>query len=71
MSIAEVKERIARMNVRQRQAIQRYLVSLELTPPRGTQAWRREMARRIDEMKAGHFYTLDEVRGMLAGKDRR
>jgi hypothetical protein len=71
MSIAEVKERIAKMNVRQRQALQRYLISLELTPPRGSPAWRREMARRIDEMKAGNFHTLDEVRGMLARKGKR
>lgn len=68
MSIAEVKERIAKMNVRQRHAIQRHLADIELraeAPKVGSAAWRREMARRIDEVKAGKGYTHTEVRALI------
>ena len=68
MSIAEVKESIAKMNAKQRRELWQYLTDLETEPKRGTAAWRREMARRINEMQAGNFYTMDEVRATL---DRR
>ncbi|GEM_PF-3335997 len=68
MSIAEVKERIAKMNVRQRHALQRHLADIELKtvePKVGTAAWKREMARRVDEVKAGKGYTHTEVRALI------
>ncbi len=68
MSIAEVKERIAKMNAKQRREIRQYLADLEMEPKAGTAAWRREMARRINEMQAGNFYTMDEVRAVLDRK---
>ena len=64
MSIAEVKERIAKMNV-----LQRHLADIELKseePKVGSVAWKREMARRIDEVKAGKGYTHSEVRTLIA-----
>ena len=39
-------------------------------PKVGTVAWKREMARRIDEMKAGNFYTMDEVRALIDQRRR-
>ncbi len=68
MSIAEVKATISKMNVRQRRELRQYLTDLETEPKRGTKAWRVEMARRINEMQAGNFYTMDEVRAMIARK---
>ena len=68
MSIAEVKERISKMNVRQRHALQRHLADIELKsaePKVGSVAWKREMARRIDEVKAGKGYTHTEVRTLI------
>jgi len=70
MSIAEVKERLSKMNVRQRRAIRSFLNDLETEPKVGTVAWKREMARRIDEAKAGNFYTLDEVRALIEQRRR-
>lgn len=68
MSIAEIKATISKMNVRQRRELRRYLNDLETEPKPGTMAWKREMARRINEMQAGNFYTLDEARAMLTRK---
>lgn len=68
MSIAEVKATISKMNVRQRRELRQYLTDLETEPKPGTKAWKVEMARRINEMQAGNFYTMDEVRAMIARK---
>jgi len=68
MSILEIKASIAGMTPRQRRALQRHLASLELRasePRPGTVAWRKEMARRIDAVKAGKGYTHDEVRALI------
>jgi hypothetical protein len=70
MSIAEIKKRLSKMNVRQRRAIRTFLIDLETEPKVGTVAWKREMARRIDEMKAGNFYTMDEVRALIDQRRR-
>jgi hypothetical protein len=68
MSIAEVKATISKMTVRQRHTLQRYLVDLEMQadePKPGTLAWRREMARRIDEVLDGRGFSHEEVRAMI------
>ncbi|MFA6288413.1 MAG: hypothetical protein WC661_13605 [Opitutaceae bacterium] len=70
MSVAEIKKRLSKMNVRQRRAIRTFLIDLETEPKVGTVAWKREMARRIDEMKAGNFYTMDEVRALIDQRRR-
>ena len=70
MSIAEIKKRLSKMNVRQRRAIRTFLIDLETEPKVGTVAWKREMARRIDEMKEGNFYTMDEVRALIDQRRR-
>jgi hypothetical protein len=68
MSITEVKATISKMNIRQRGALQRHLADMDLRadePRVGTAAWRREMARRIDEVRAGKGYTHAEVRTLI------
>jgi hypothetical protein len=68
MSIAEVKASISKMTARQRGALQRHLIDLDLRssePASGTMAWRREMGRRIDEVRAGKGYTQAEVRTLI------
>jgi len=61
MSIAEVKERIAKMNLRQRREIQLYLIELRHSTP----AWKKETAKRIREMQAGKGVPLEELQRRL------
>ncbi|MBC8040677.1 MAG: hypothetical protein H7Y06_09055 [Opitutaceae bacterium] len=61
MSIAEVKERIAKMNLRQRREIQLYLIQLRSETP----AWKKETARRNRELAAGKGISLDELKRRL------
>ena len=61
MSIAEVKERIAKMNLRQRREIQMYLIQLR----HGTPAWKKETAKRIRAMQAGKGIPLEELQRRL------
>lgn len=68
MSITEIKQRISQMNLRQRRELRQYLLDMEVEPKPGTVAWGKEMARRIDEMKAGNCYTLDEARAKLRSR---
>ena len=68
MSIAEIKASISKMTSRQRGALQRHLIDLDLRagePEAGTVAWRREMGRRIDEVRAGKGYTQAEVKALI------
>jgi hypothetical protein len=64
MSIAEVKERIAKMSLRQRREIQLYLIELRHATP----AWKKETAKRIRDMQAGKGISLDEARKRLGVK---
>jgi predicted restriction endonuclease len=68
MSITEIKATISKMNVRQRRELRQYLTDLETEPKAGTKAWKVEMARRINEMQSGTFYTMDEARAIIARK---
>lgn len=61
MSIAEVKERIAKMNLRQRREIQLYLIQLRSETP----AWKKETARRNRELAAGKGISITEARKRL------
>ena len=61
MSIAEVKERIAKMSPGQRREIQLYLLQLRSETP----AWKKETARRNRELVAGKGISLTEARKRL------
>jgi hypothetical protein len=57
MSVLEIKQRLSRLSARQRTEIQVYLHQLK----RATPAWKKATAKKIDEVKAGRFTTLDEL----------
>lgn len=57
MSVLELKQRISRLSLRERKEIQLYLLRLKRTTP----AWRKATAKRIREMQAGKFTTLEEL----------
>lgn len=57
MSTLEVKQTLSRMSQRERQEIQLYLLRLK----RETPAWRRTTAKKIREMQAGKFTTLQQL----------
>jgi hypothetical protein len=61
MSIAEVKERIAKMSLRQRREIQLYLIQLRHATP----AWKKRTAKRIRDMQAGKGVSLEELQRRL------
>ena len=57
MSILQVKQSLSRMSQRERQEIQLYLLRLK----RETPAWRRATAKKIREMKAGRYTTIEQL----------
>lgn len=61
MSVEEVKERIAKMNARQRREIQLYLIQLRSETP----AWRKETTRRNRELAAGKGVAFAELKKQL------
>lgn len=61
MSVEEVKERIAKMNARQRREIQLYLIQLRSETP----AWRKETTRRNRELAAGKGVSFAELKKQL------
>ncbi|MBI5766512.1 MAG: hypothetical protein HZA93_01865 [Verrucomicrobia bacterium] len=62
MSLLELKQRISRLSQRERSELQAYLIRLR----HGTPAWKRATARRIREMKAGKFTTIEELEARFA-----
>jgi hypothetical protein len=64
MSILELKQKVSRLSQRERQELQLYLLQLK----RETPAWKRATAKRIREMQAGKFTTLEELRARVAKK---
>lgn len=61
MSILQVKQTLSRMSQRERQEIQLYLLRLK----RETPAWKRATAKKIREMQAGKFTTLEQLEARL------
>ena len=64
MSILQVKQTLSRMSRRERQEIQLYLLRLK----RETPAWKRATAKKIREMQAGRFTTLEQLEARLKQK---
>jgi hypothetical protein len=61
MSILQVKQTLSRMSQRERQEIQLYLLRLK----RETPAWKRATAKKIREMQAGRFTTVEQLESRL------
>ena len=64
MSILELKQRVSRLSQRERQELQLYLLRLK----RETPAWKRATAKKIREMQAGKFTTLEELKARVSKK---
>jgi len=56
-----VKQTLSRMSQRERQEIQLYLLRLR----RDTPAWKRATAKKIREMQAGRFTTIEQLEARL------
>lgn len=61
MSILQVKQTLSRMTQRERQEVQLYLLRLK----RDTPAWKRATAKKIREMQAGRFTTIEQLEARL------
>lgn len=64
MSILQVKQTLSRMSQRERQEIQLYLLRLK----RETPAWKRATAKKIREMQAGKFTTIEQLEARLKSR---
>jgi len=57
MSVLEIKQSLSRLSAREQREIQIYLLQLR----RRTPAWKKATAKRIDEVRAGKFTTIEEL----------
>jgi hypothetical protein len=62
MSVLQLKQGISRLNKRERQEIQLYLLRLK----RSTPAWKKATAKTIREMQAGKFTTIEGLEARFA-----
>jgi hypothetical protein len=60
--VLKVKQAISRMSKQERREIQAYLIRLRHSTPE----WKRATAKRIREMKAGKFITVEELEARIA-----
>ncbi len=64
MSLLELKQRVSRLSLRERQELQLHLLRFK----RETPAWKRATAKLIRAMPAGKFTTIDELRERIGKK---
>jgi hypothetical protein len=57
VSVLEIKQSLSRLSIRERREIQIYLHQLR----RMTPAWKKSAAKRIEEVRAGKFTTIEEL----------
>jgi len=57
MSVLEIKQRLSRLSIRERREIQVYLHQLKRTTP----AWKKSTAKKIEDVRAGKFTTIEEL----------
>lgn len=62
MSLLELKQQVSRLSQRERQELQLYMLRLKHATP----AWKRATAKKIRDMKAGKFTTIEELEARLA-----
>jgi hypothetical protein len=64
VSILELKQGISRLSQRERREIQLYLLRLK----RETPAWKRATAKKIRDMRAGKFTTVEQLSARIGQK---
>jgi hypothetical protein len=57
VSVLEIKQSLSRLSSRERREIQVYLHQLR----RATPAWKKSIARKIEDVQAGKFVTAEEL----------
>jgi len=57
MSLLELKQQVSRLSQRERAELQAFMIWLK----HGTPVWKRATAKKIREMKAGKFTTIEEL----------
>jgi hypothetical protein len=62
MSLLELKQKVSRLSQRDRAELQAYMIRLKHATP----AWKRATAKKIREMKAGKFTTIEELEARIA-----
>ncbi|HEY3899034.1 MAG TPA: hypothetical protein VGM54_10500 [Chthoniobacter sp.] len=58
MSLAEIKSAITDLTSAEKEELRRFLFVERL---QSDPEWKAEMGRRIDKVRAGHFYTQEDV----------
>ena len=61
MSVLEVKQAISKMSKQERREVQLYLIKLRHNTP----AWKRATAKRIRDMQAGKFTTIEQLEARI------
>jgi hypothetical protein len=57
VSVLEIKQSLSRLSARERREIQIYLHQLK----RNTPAWKKSASRKIEDVLAGKFTTIEEL----------
>jgi hypothetical protein len=57
MSLLEIKQQVSRLSQRERGELQTYLIKLK----HGTPGWKRATAKKIRDMQAGKFTTIEDL----------
>jgi len=61
VSVLEIKQKLSRLSAKEQREIQVYLHQLR----RRTPAWKKSTAKKIDEVRAGKFTTIEELEARL------
>ncbi|HUG09600.1 MAG TPA: hypothetical protein VMM36_01230 [Opitutaceae bacterium] len=61
MSVLQIKQKLSRLSAKEQREIQVYLHQLR----RRTPAWKKATAKKIDEVRAGKFTTVEELEARL------
>lgn len=62
MSVLQLKQEVSRLSKRDRRELHLYLIRLQHSTPE----WKRAAAKRIRDMQAGKFTTLEQLEARIA-----
>jgi len=65
MSLAEIKSEIAALSAEEKEELRRFLI-IEKT--RNDPEWAKEMDRRIEDVRAGNYYTKEDLQRIYAAR---
>jgi len=65
MSLAEIKNEIASLSPEEQEELRRFMIIERL---RNDSAWKAELDRRIDEVRAGNYYTKEDLERIHAAR---